>query len=141
MIVYAESSALLAWLLEEPASGPVGELLGGAEQIVASVITPLECARTLRRGRRTGRLADGVAEQAERLLRTLVTGWTVLGLTDDIMDRALGPFPAEPVRTLDALHLATADVARQSLGALTMLSLDQRVRRNAAALGLAVVPV
>lgn len=140
MIVYAESSALLAWLLEEPAKAPVGKLLSDAEQIVASVFTPLECARTLRRGRHTRRFSAEVAEQAERVLRTLIMGWTVMGVTDDIMDRALGPFPAEPVRTLDALHLATADVARQSLGALTMLSVDERVRRNAAAIGLAVAP-
>ncbi len=140
MILYADSSALLAWLLEEPGKERVGALLADADQIVASVITPLECVRALRRGRRIGRFSDEVAEQAERLLRTLQTGWTVLGLTDDIIDRALGPFPAEPVRTLDALHLATADVARQSLGALTVLSLDQRVRRNTAAMGLAVAP-
>ena len=71
---------------------------------------------------------------------TSVSGWSVLDLSEAVVARVSGPFPSEPVRTLDALHLATADVARQSLGTLTMVSLDQRVRRNAAALGLAVAP-
>lgn len=140
MILYADSSALLAWLLEEPGHERVGALLADADQIIASVITPLECARTLHRGRHSGRVPAAVADQARLLLRTLQAGWTVLGLTDEIVDRALGPFPVEPVRTLDALHLATADVARQSLGALTVLSLDERVRRNAAAIGLSLAP-
>jgi predicted DNA-binding protein (UPF0278 family) len=49
-------------------------------------------------------------------------------------------FPREPVRTLDAIHLATALLHAAEIGALVVLSIDQRVRANADALGLAVVP-
>jgi len=44
------------------------------------------------------------------------------------------------VRSLDALHLASALLALAAVRRLTMLSIDERVRRNAKALGLAVAP-
>jgi hypothetical protein len=49
-------------------------------------------------------------------------------------------FPREPVPTLDALHLATAAVFLETLSALRLLSLDDRVRGNARAMGIVAVP-
>lgn len=131
---------MLAWVLEEPPGDAVATVLTNAERVVASVVTPLECGRALRRGPAVGRLTVTQAAEGEQLLHTLVAGWTVVELNEDIRARALGPFTHEPVRTLDAVHLATADVMRRSLGPIAMLSLDARVRRNAAALGMIVLP-
>lgn len=58
----------------------------------------------------------------------------------EIIERARRPFPGEPIRTLDALHLASALVAGAAVGDLALLTLDERVRMAAAALGLRVVP-
>jgi hypothetical protein len=44
------------------------------------------------------------------------------------------------LRTLDALHLASALAARAAVPGLAMLSLDGRVRRSATELGFDVVP-
>jgi len=49
VIVYAESSAVLAWLLGEPSQNVVLEQLRGAERVVSSSLTALECARGLAR--------------------------------------------------------------------------------------------
>ena len=46
----------------------------------------------------------------------------------------------EPLRTLDALHLSSALVARGVLPDLVLLSLDSALRENARRLGLAVLP-
>jgi predicted nucleic acid-binding protein len=54
--------------------------------------------------------------------------------------RARSSFPVEPVRTLDAIHLATAAVFHESLGGLQVLSFDERIRANAQQLGLGVTP-
>ena len=56
------------------------------------------------------------------------------------MELARGPFPGELIRALDAIHLATALVIRDIHPDLSVLSLDRRVRENAAALGFGVVP-
>jgi hypothetical protein len=44
------------------------------------------------------------------------------------------------IRSLDAIHLATAVVVRSSIGELGVLSGDDRVRSNVRALGFRVVP-
>ncbi len=61
-------------------------------------------------------------------------------ISPDVMARARATFPLEPVRTLDAIHLASALAALPALRRLAMLSIDDRIRRNAEALGLTVVP-
>jgi hypothetical protein len=55
-----------------------------------------------------------------------------------VSQRAEDPFPSEPVRTLDAIHLASALFLRQAFPDLTVLSADDRVRANAAQLGFDV---
>jgi len=58
----------------------------------------------------------------------------------DVVERARRPFPVEPVRTLDAIHLASALLASARVADLGLLSLDERVRAAGRALGLPVVP-
>ena len=49
MKLYAESSAVLAWLLDEPTAPAIRQMLGDAEIIVASDLTLIECDRVLQR--------------------------------------------------------------------------------------------
>lgn len=140
MIAYAESSAVLAWLLGEPAGEDVRHLLAGAERVVSSTLTQVECARALAGGVVSGRLARGDELAALRLMDEAATGWTTLEMSGRVLARARTPFPVESVRTLDALHLATAVVFREELPDLVVVSLDGRVRGNAEALGMVVMP-
>ena len=140
MIVYAESSAVLAWLLGEQPAAAVRRLLAGAERVVASTLTPLECSRALARAVAAGQLPEADAGAASRLLAHASPGWALLEMTGPALERARQPFPAEPVRTLDAIHLASALEFRNALGQLTLLSLDERIRANATALGLPAAP-
>jgi hypothetical protein len=48
------------------------------------------------------------------------------------------PFPVEPIRTLDAVHLATAERLGEAPPLLTIVTRDDRVRENAEALGYLV---
>jgi hypothetical protein len=88
----------------------------------------------------SGRLGRGDELAALRLLDEAATSWTVLQMSGRVLTRARGTFPVEPVRTLDAVHLATAMVFREALPDLVVVSLDDRVRANAAALGLPALP-
>ncbi len=67
--------------------------------------------------------------------------WALLEISPDVAVRAEQSFPAEPVRTLDAIHLASALLLREALTALVLLSTDDRLRENATLLGLEIVPV
>lgn len=140
MIVYAESSAILAWLLAEQRADEVRGVMAAAEGVVASTLTPLECARALERGAATGRIGEADALAARRLLEEATRSWVQLDMSGPVVQRAARRFPHEPVRTLDALHLATAIEFHGAVQDFALLSLDERVRANAAALGLAIAP-
>lgn len=140
MIVYAESSAVLGWLLGEPEEAAIRRTLDQADQVVTSALTSTECGRALIRGAVTGRLSQTDELVALHLLDQAVGGWTTLDVSEPVLDRARGRFPLEPVRTLDAIHLATAEMFHDALGGLTLLSLDGRVRENARGLGMLVHP-
>jgi predicted nucleic acid-binding protein len=140
MILYAESSAVLAWLLGEPSQRAVLEQLTVAERVVSSSLTVVECARGLARARLQGRVSLAGELAALRLLDVAEASWDVHELSERVLARARASFPAEPIRTLDALHLSTALVFHQALGNVAMLSFDERIRGNAVALGLAVAP-
>lgn len=140
MSVYAESSAILAWLLDEPASSDVRKVLGGADVVVASDLTLIESDRVLVRAAVLGELTQAEAADRRAHLMRAASHWHVLRIGPEVVDRARQPFPSEPIRTLDAIHLASALVARSALPGLELVSLDERIRKAAVALGLRVRP-
>lgn len=59
----------------------------------------------------------------------------IVSVTDAVLTRVGRPFPVEPVRTLDAVHLATVEALNDHPALVTVLTRDVRVRENAVALG------
>lgn len=140
MNVYAESSAILAWLLDEEAGVRAREVLAAAEMVVASDLTLIECHRVLLRAVAVRELTEGDAADRRAFLTAAAAHWHVLVLGPEIVARACQPFPGDPVRTLDAIHLASVLVARSALPGLQLLTLDPRLRAVARQLGLRVLP-
>jgi predicted nucleic acid-binding protein len=138
--LYAESSAIVSWLLREAPAPRLKEILEGADLVVASELTLIECERTLTRGQVKGELSESEALERRTLLEAVSADWMFLKIGREIAERVRYRLPVEPVRTLDALHLATALSARSAISDLALLSLDQRVRDNGAALGFDVLP-
>ena len=140
MNVYAESSAVAAWLLGEPGSDPVREQLAAAEIVLSSDLTLVECERVLIRAHSTGRITEAAAADRRGRLVQAAEHWAVLALGEEIVRRARRPFPLEPIRTLDALHLAAALQARSLVPETRLLSLDDRVRNCGKELGFELLP-
>jgi uncharacterized protein with PIN domain len=138
--LYAESSAVLAWLLDEESAASIRELLAAQKIVVASDLTLIECDRALHRAVVLGELTEAEAADRRAHLATAAAHWTVLRVGPEVIDRARQTFPGPPVRTLDALHLASLLVARSAISGLALLSLDSRVRDAAAGLGIALQP-
>ena len=140
MNLHAESSAVLAWLLDEPTAPAVRRLLAEAEVIVASDLTLIECDRVLLRAVALKELTEAEAADRRAHLIAAAAHWQVPRIAGEIVDRARQPFPGDPIRTPDAIHLAPLLVARSALVGLQLLSLDERLRQAAKGLGLAVEP-
>ena len=140
MSVYAESSAVLAWLLDEDTAAEIRRLLSDADLIVASDLTLIECDRVLLRATALGELTEAEAADRKAHLIRAASHWHVLRIAPEIVDRARQAFPGEPIRTLDAIHLASALAARAAIVGLRLLSLDDRVRRAGKRLGLDLLP-
>jgi len=138
--IYAESSAVLAWLLGEDAAAQVRDVLSQAQLVFASDLTLIECDRVLIRAVALQEIAEAAAADRRAHLNAAAAHWQVLRLSAEIVDRARSPFPGEPIRTLDAMHLAAALAARSAVAGVALLSLDDRIRRVAGRLGFRLQP-
>ncbi len=131
---------MLAWLLGEPDGEAARESLARAEAVVSSELTLIECDRVLIRAQATGEISETAAADRRAVLNAAVAHWHLLRIAGEVVDRARRPFPDEPIRILDALHLASALVARAAAAGLAMLSMDERIRAIAKQLGFQVIP-
>ena len=115
-------------------------LLAGADVVATSRCTLAEVGRVFSRLRILEPAAAAAAAAREAQFQTDSELWVIQSVDDAIWDRSARPFPVEPVRTLDALHLATMERLAGVIDRLVILSTDRRVRDNARALGFAVAP-
>lgn len=127
MTAYIDTSALLRLVLREP--GALDDLRS-YDALVSSELIAVESARTIDRLRLQGALT--VEEAAARL--RAVTEWLeaidLVLVRPPVLSRASDPLPI-PLGTLDAIHLATALIWRERMGALPAMATHD------AALGLA----
>jgi len=135
MTVYAETSAVLRWLFAEEGGEALRDVLAAAEKVAASRLTLIETRRVVRRAERESRITAAQAADILAIFAQAASTWAILEISEEIARRAEDGFPNEPVRTLDAIHLASALFLRQSFPDLTVVSADERLRKNAALLG------
>ena len=135
--IYLETSSLLLVLLRQPGFEPVARLLEDPEvQPVTSAITLIETRRAITRLCGEGVLKEGDARVLRGTLAEQERQWQVLEVIPSIQARAGDRFPVEPVRTLDAIHLATALEFQMAHPTLEICSHDARIAENLEPLGL-----
>ena len=140
MNLYAESSAVSAWLLGDHGGNDARERLSAAELVLTSDLTLIECDRVIHRATALGELSMDEAFERRNLLLTASEHWAVFTIDSEMADKARRAFPREPIRTLDAIHIAAALVIRSLVSGVQFLTLDERIRSNAMELGFNVVP-
>lgn len=128
-MIYLDTSVALAHLLAEDRSPP--DALW-SEMLVSSRILEYELWNRLHaRG-----LTASQGENARELLQRLA----FLELAPPVLARALEPFPS-PVRTLDALHLASIEFLRSQRQDVSLASYDARLLSAARKLKIALHPL
>jgi predicted nucleic acid-binding protein len=133
--LYAETSAVLRWLFAEEDGEAIRSALVAAEKVTSSRLALIEIRRVVHRAEREGRITAAQAADLLAVFAQAAATWAILEISEEIARRAGDGFPSEPVRTLDAIHLASALFLRHSFPDLVILSADERVRANAALLG------
>jgi predicted nucleic acid-binding protein len=108
--------------------------------VTASDLTLIECDRVLIRAVVLGEIDEATAADRRAHLNGAAAHWHVWRLSADIVDRARRPFPLDPIRSLDAIHLASALAVRSVVPGVDLLSLDERIRRSGEQLGFRLQP-
>jgi predicted nucleic acid-binding protein len=132
---YAETSAVLRWLFAEEGGEALRGTLAAAEKVTSSRLTLIETRRVVRRAEREGRITAAQGADVMAVFAQAASTWAILEISEEIARLAEGGFPNEPVRTLDAIHLASALYLRQAFPDLVVVTADDRIHANAEGLG------
>ena len=124
-MIYLDTSVALAHLLAEDRFPPASLW---TETLVASRLLEYELWTRIN----ARRLASSHGEQARALMGRVA----ILELAPQVLERALEPFPL-PVRTLDALHLASMHFIRARGQDVQLASYDERLIAVAKGIGIA----
>jgi hypothetical protein len=123
-VIYLDSSVALAQLLAEDRTPP--ESLW-RETLVASRLLEYEVWNRLN--------ARGLGRSHGEEARALIGRVALIELAPPVLGRAVEPFPV-PVRTLDALHLASIEFLRSRSQTVELASYDDRLLAVARPLGI-----
>ena len=126
-MIYLDSSIVLAHVLTEDRRPPLSlwdEPLMSSRLLQYEVWTRLN-ARDLRASH-------------SKVASALIDRVTLVELSPTVLERALEPFPL-PVRTLDALHLASIEFLRRLKQNVELATYDQRLAAAARAMEISVI--
>jgi predicted nucleic acid-binding protein len=108
--------------------------IGAARVLVTSRLSLVESARALLRVRQQASIPEERLADARRELDTLWSRCELWELSPAVCDLAAQVAPDRPLRTLDALHLATFLVARRRIEGLELVTADGRLQAAASAM-------
>jgi predicted nucleic acid-binding protein len=128
-VIYLDASVALAQLFGEGRSPPDGIWDG---LLISSSLLEYEVWNRIH--------ARGLGAELGESASALIDRMTLLELTPHVLARALQPFPL-PVRTLDALHLASIEFVRGHNQSVALATYDDRLAAGARALGIPLATV
>jgi uncharacterized protein len=125
-VAYLDSSALIKLVIREPESDALRVELAFWHRHATSALARTEVVRA------AARVAFAARERARRI----VVAVSLIAVTDEILDQAADLRPPA-LRSLDALHLASALSLKEVLG--PVVTYDLRLAQAAEAVGLDVL--
>jgi predicted nucleic acid-binding protein len=125
-LLYLDSSAIVKLVVPEPETEPLLELLRSWPERVSSVVARIEVERVARR------IGRGAIRRAG-----IVLSRTGLVALDDLVVQTAAAVEPPALRTLDAVHLATALSLGKDLGAFC--AYDARLARAAGSTAVEVL--
>ena len=123
---YCDTSAMAKRYVREPGRTALMQLLRRG-RVVSSVLMPAELHSAFSRRVREGTLATVALPRLFTRVASDREHWTLIETTREVMADVETLLESHPLRTLDAIHLASARVFQRRLrAALTFVSADAR---------------
>jgi predicted nucleic acid-binding protein len=132
--VYVDSSVILRVVLGEPDRLDIWPAITSP---IASELIRVECLRTIDRARLRLGLDDRSVARHRAEVLAVIEGCTLVALDTTVLGRAAEPFPTT-LGTLDAIHLASALLVRDSVEGLVFATHDDELGTAALATGFRV---
>ena len=129
-----DSSVLLRVILGEPDRL---EIWPGITNPVSSELIRLECLRTIDRARNRLGLDDRQIANYRADVLEAINAFSLIALESVLLERAAEPFPTA-LGSLDAIHLASALLVRDSIDGLVFATHDNELGTAARATGFHV---
>lgn len=140
-LVYVDTSALAKWYLNERESDKVEAWLQEQGAVAISTLSLAEMSSLLARRRRMGQIDAALEARIEAAIEADVSAGFLV--RHEVTDRAvhdagalIRSLPKQPLRTLDALHLAIA----AEIGAGSVATADRVMAGVVQALGWELIP-
>jgi predicted nucleic acid-binding protein len=129
-VIYLETSALVKLIRIEAESDDLGDWLDERIEIrwITSALTEVELPRAIRAVAPEG--LPAVPSVLARLDRFEI---------DQVIRSTAAAYPNPALRSLDAIHLATAQTAASTAPLTALVTYDNRLREAADALGISIV--
>ena len=138
MIAYVDASVLLRVVLRQPNALPEWTQI---DRGVSSALVTTESLRTLDRLRLRAQLSDSELAPRRQAVLAVIASLELVEIDATVLDRAAQPMPTE-LGTLDAIHLASALLFRESTGEeLMMATHDRALALGAQAHGIRVIGI
>jgi uncharacterized protein len=145
-LYFFDSSALVKRYVQERGSAWVREVTAaaGGHLIHLSLLTVAELASALARRQREGQLNGQARERLfGAFLLDCASTYLLLRIEEDVLEQAIMLLNRHPLRTADAIQVATAVLLSDTLpldpfGPVTIVSSDDRILQAAAREGLPI---
>ncbi len=141
MWAYIDTSVMVKRYVRE-SGRPAAQTLLARHSLVSSVILLVELYSAFVRRTREGTLATVALPRLFTRVAADRLRWTLVGASSEVIDEAHSLVERHPLRTLDAIHVASARVFQQQLQSpVLFISTDKRQLAAAAREGLRVQAV
>jgi predicted nucleic acid-binding protein len=135
---YFDTSALVKRYVVEKGSLHVRRLLR-RYAVISSTMFHVEMASALRRRKEEGAVSSATLKRLADRVRSDAASWRLVAVVDEVLALARDRVLEHPLRSLDAIHLASAELLRREGIALPFVTADVRQGAAARAVGLDVI--
>lgn len=135
---YFDTSALVKRYVVEDGTLAVRRLLR-RYGVISSAIFQVEICSALRRRKFEGLVSDAALDRVLRRVRSDAASWRLVAVVEEVFALARDRILEHPLRSLDAIHVASAEAVRREGMALPFVTADARHAAAARTLGLEVI--